>query len=142
MCATRGWKDVTLADLQKREWAKSAAAKPSKYKNVKAMVDGLQFDSRHEADIWMILRSRERAGDITELKRQVPFPIYVPIFDHAGVPTGLLAELCVYIADFVFRDKSGARITMDAKGQKKRICPYPLKAKAMNLSYGIVIQET
>ncbi len=65
----------------------------------------------------------------------------VPVFTEGYMATGIMAELCSYVADFVFRDKAGAQVVMDAKGQKKRICPYPLKAKAMLLSYGITIVE-
>ncbi len=117
------------------------APKPSKYRNVKCEADGFTFDSRHEADMWLLLKSREQLGDITRLRRQVAYPIYVPVFGSDGKPLDVRAELCVYVADFEFYDKAGKRVTMDAKGQKKRICPYPLKAKAMMLSYGIEIQE-
>jgi len=115
--------------------------KQSKFRNVKCEVEGLRFDSRHEADVWMMLRTREKAGDITRLRRQVPFPIYVPVFNAEGQPLDVRAELCVYVADYEFYDKSGKRVVMDAKGQRKRIQPYPLKAKALMLSYGIEIVE-
>ncbi len=135
--ATRGWESVSQSDIGRR----NAAPRKSKYRNVKAMADGFQFDSQHEADTWMILRSREKAGDISELRRQVAFPLYVPVIGSDGKPNGVIVECANYIADFVFLDKAGTRVVMDAKGQNKRICPYPLKSKMMNLIYGISIVE-
>lgn len=44
-----------------------------KYRNQPVVVDGLKFDSKREANRWQVLRLQERAGDITQLKRQVPF---------------------------------------------------------------------
>lgn len=116
-------------------------AKASKYHNVKVQADGFTFDSRHEADVWLLLRARERAGDISQLRRQVAFPLFVPVFGPDGQPLQINAECCTYVADYVFLDKAGNRVVMDAKGQKKRICPYPLKAKMLALTYGIVIEE-
>lgn len=138
--ATRGYENTTAKDLQ-RMHAAPVGAKPSKYRNVKVEADGFTFDSRHEADVWMLLRAREKAGDITQLRRQVPFTLYVPMFGKDGESLNMNAALMTYVADFQFLDKSGQRVVMDAKGQKRRICPYPLKAKAMALSYGITIEE-
>lgn len=139
--STRGWQDVTHADILRMQHKSTPPPTKSKYRNVKAMADGFQFDSQHEADTWMMLRSREKAGDISELRRQVAFPLFVPVIGADGKPTGVICECAAYIADFVFLDKAGNRVVMDAKGQKKRICPYPLKAKMMNLTYGVTIVE-
>lgn len=110
------------------------APKPSKYRNVKARVGDLTFDSKHEADVWLQLKAREAAGDISELVRQVRFPLYCPT-------PGPDAEVAVYVADYQWRDQDGRLHVGDAKGQRKRICPYPIKAKWLRLQEGIEIEE-
>ena len=42
----------------------------SKYKNKKIMVDGIEFDSKKEAEYWLVLRHREKFGEIENLRRQ------------------------------------------------------------------------
>lgn len=51
--------------------------KPRKYRNVPALVDGIKFDSKHEAECWEELKLRERIGDVRFLNRQVSFPLCV-----------------------------------------------------------------
>lgn len=45
----------------------------NKYNARKVKVDGIVFASQNEADRWRELKLLERAGKITELRRQVPF---------------------------------------------------------------------
>ena len=133
--ATGGWKDVSASDIARMQ-AKGTPVEPkrSKYRNVKCVVNGERFDSVHEADIWMILTAQEKLGDISELRRQVRFPLYCPT-------AGPDMEVAVYVADYTWRDKAGRLHVGDAKGQRKRICPYPIKAKWMRLQEGIDIEE-
>lgn len=136
---TRGWtrQDVTRHELKQA----LTTAPPSKYRNVKVTVDGERFDSRKEADYWMGLKLRERAGEITELARQVLFSLYAPqIYGSQNPEHAVWIQIAEYKADFVFRDATGRHV-VDAKGQKQRICPYPLKKKWLELQEGIVIEE-
>ena len=93
--------------------------KPSKYRNVKTEIDGHTFDSRAEARRWRDLCLLERAGAISNIRRQVRFPI---------VWNG--TKICDYVADFVYRetDKVGDTIE-DVKGAKTPA--YRIKRKLM-----------
>lgn len=53
------------------------SAKPLKYRNTPTVVDGIRFDSKHEAKCWQDLKFREHAGQIRNLQRQVSFPLMV-----------------------------------------------------------------
>lgn len=55
----------------------AAGRRPSKYRNVATVVDGIRFDSKAEATRWQMLKLLERAGGIRSLMRQVPFPLKV-----------------------------------------------------------------
>ena len=105
----------------------------SKYRNVKVQVDGYTFDSKREAQYWQECRLREKAGDITELRRQVPFELTTMASD------GLSRVVCVYLADMTFKDRDGLLHVVDAKGLRTQI--YKLKAKWLSLSLGITIEE-
>jgi len=49
----------------------------SKYRNRKTVVDGITFDSKREAARWQELKLLERAGEITELERQVEYVTFI-----------------------------------------------------------------
>jgi hypothetical protein len=49
----------------------------SKHRAIPIVIDGLYFHSRKEANRYQELRYLERAGEISNLQRQVPFPFYV-----------------------------------------------------------------
>jgi hypothetical protein len=115
-------------------------AKPSKYRNVKTVVDGIVFDSKREAQYWHELTLREKAGDITGLMRQVEYGLACPV--QYRLPEGeenLPALVSTYRADFVYTDKCGVKHIVDAKG--KRTAMYILKAKWMLLQYGVTVEE-
>ncbi len=121
-----------------------STTKPSKYRNIKCEVRGEKFDSKPEADIWLQLVARQAAGEIHGLRRQERFALHSCGSQLTGMGDVVIAiQVCEYVADFVFYDDtdSGRRIVMDAKGAKKRICPYPLKKRMMHAEYGIEIVE-
>jgi Protein of unknown function (DUF1064) len=125
------------------------AAKPSKYRNVKTITpDGEKFDSRAEADYWLLLRARAEAGEIINLRRQVPFGLYCPAPAEHHPPEWfaldgkITVQVCEYVADFVWQEKDGRLIVADKKSPataKNRL--YALKKKWMALQYGIEILE-
>lgn len=150
--ALRGWENVTQADLDRRQAAKNAGAivatekeKKSKYRNVRFIIDGESFDSKKEGQYWIELKLREKAGLIVELKRQIAIPLLAPDMTTHGAympGTFTLVQISEYIADFVYRDAATQqRHVVDAKGQRRRIAPYPLKKKWLELQEGIVIEE-
>ena len=110
----------------------------NKYGNRKTVVDGQEFDSRHEAERWIELRYMERAGLIYDLQRQVPFVLIPKQKDEL---TGKVIEReCKYIADFTYRScKTGRIVVEDAKGAKTEV--YKLKKKIMLYRHSIRIKE-
>lgn len=103
-------------------------SKPSKYRNEKVRADGYTFDSKAEHKRYEELVLLERAKLITELGIHVRFPIVV---------NG--QQVCVYEADFVYRDAGGKHIVEDTKGARTRL--YQLKKKLMRVVLGIDITE-
>lgn len=101
--------------------------KPSKYRNVKTMVDGIEFDSKKEAARYQELKIMEKAGIISELKLQVVHDLSVNA-----------VHVCKYIADFTYI-RDNRRVTEDVKGMKTII--YKMKKKLMKAIYNIEIQE-
>lgn len=99
-----------------------------KYGNHRVVVDGLKFDSKREAARWRILTLCVPSGDITDLRRQVPYDLIVN-----GVKVGR------YVADFVYRERDGSEVIEDAKGFKTPV--YRLKRKLMKAVHGIDIRE-
>ncbi len=89
-------------------------------------VDGIRFASRHEATCWAELKLREKAGEVEDIRRQVPFVL--------EVNEQVIGK---YVADFVFRERVNERglavrwrsVVADAKGH--RTAEYKLKAKLM-----------
>ena len=92
--------------------------------------DGQVFDSVKEFHRWGVLRLLERAGRISDLKRQVSFEL---------VPKQQGERACSYIADFTYYEH-GNLVVEDCKGYKTEV--YRLKKKLMLWVHGIRIKET
>lgn len=124
---------INYPDGRKYTSALTPPTKPkkSKYGAVKTEIDGIMFDSKHEAKRYQELRLLEQAGEITNLRLQVPFEL-IPKSKH-GMPIR-------YIADFTYNDQSGQLIVEDAKGVKTPV--YRLKRRIMAEIYNIEIKET
>jgi hypothetical protein len=131
------------ADLVRRRGLSCVPAKPSgvsvadmgeekpkrqKYGNRKVTVDGMKFDSQHEADVYFgTLLPSWKCGTYKLLARQVPFDL----------PGGIK-----YIADFLTVSVDGHVSVIDAKSdatRKNRV--YINKKKQMRAIWGIEIQE-
>lgn len=119
---------------------------PNKYHSEKVTVDGETFDSRKEARRWQELRLLQKAGQISELRRQVKF-VLIPtqrgpeeIGPKGGRKPGkLLEKECSYIADHVFLDQEGKVHVEDTKGVRTEA--YRIKKKLMLFVHGIIIEE-
>ncbi len=103
---------------------------PSKFHNVPAAVDGIQFDSRKEATRYAELKLSQRAGEISDLRLQVVF--HLDLNGH---------HICDYIADFVYRDRLGQVIVEDVKSKGTKTRVYQIKKKLMLAVHNIEIQE-
>lgn len=92
--------------------------------------DGQKFDSVKEFHRWGCLRLLERAGKISDLKRQVSFEL---------IPKQDGERACTYVADFVYYE-DGKMVVEDCKGFKTDV--YRIKKKLMLWVHGISIKET
>lgn len=105
-----------------------------KYKNRKAVIDGIVFDSKKEARRYSELKLLQRAGKISNLRLQVPFEL---------IPSQYIDKKCVeravtYRADFVYTE-NGQTVVEDTKGMRTK--DYIIKRKLMLERYGIQIRE-
>ena len=122
-----------------------------KYGNKKIRAGEQIFDSKREYKRWRDLTLLERAGEIKNLQRQVPF-LLLPEQRGPSVekyqkgprrgqpkPGPVLERKLIYIADFVY-EENGETVVEDAKGMRTR--DYVIKRKLMLYRYGIRIKET
>lgn len=113
--------------------------KPSKYHSRKVTVDGITFDSAKEARRYGELKLQEKAGEIYDLQRQVPFVVIPEQRDGNGK---LLEREVKYIADFTYKEKGSLRRTVeDVKSPATRTEVYRIKKKLMLYRNGIRIKE-
>lgn len=111
--------------------------KPSKYHSRKVTVDGITFDSAKEARRYGELKLLEKAGEIYDLQRQVPFVVIPVQRDENGK---VIEREVKYIADFTYKEKGSLRRTVeDTKGLKTK--EYIIKRKLMLWRNGIRIKE-
>ena len=111
----------------------------SKYGSRKTYLDGIIFDSKHEAQRYAELKLMEKAGQIRNLERQRKFELIPAIKGPRG---GLLQRSISYVADFEYFEKKGndwVRVIEDAKGFRTDV--YKLKKKILRWRYGIDIRE-
>jgi hypothetical protein len=106
----------------------SAAPKRSKFGNTVTMVGNLRFDSAKEARRWRDLTAEERAGDITNLERQVSYDLHV-----AGVKIGRI------IPDFRYR-RNGKLVCEDVKSKPTMTPLFRWKQKHLLNEHGIRLE--
>jgi hypothetical protein len=122
-----------------------------KYGNKKITVDGVTFDSKKEYMRWCELCQLEKAGHITELRRQVKYvliPAQYEEYERYSKKTGKRLKnglRCVekevsYIADFVYK-QGDQTVVEDTKSPVTRTAVYIVKRKLMLYIHGIKIKE-
>ena len=102
----------------------------SKYNNRRVNSPDGWFDSQREYKRWGELKLLEKAGEIKDLKRQVPYEL---------IPKDGRLRAIKFIADFVYMEK-GKEVVEDSKGYRNRL--YMLKWRMMLHTHGIEILET
>lgn len=123
----------------------------SKYRAKKVTVNGITFDSKREANRYQELLLLERAGQITDLQRQVKFEL-IP---SQKIDGKVVERACTYIADFAYfipthgqeTDDEGhihfwdgyEPVVEDTKGFKTK--DYIIKRKLMLYIHGIRVKE-
>lgn len=104
--------------------------KRPKYNNKKTNVNGILFDSKKEADRYVLLTRREEIGEVVDIHLQVPF-----VFALEG------KKMFTYKADFVYFDKVAKELIVeDVKGFRTPL--YKLKKKLIEQQHKIKITET
>ena len=124
--------DATGKSMSTKDFRSSVASveNKSKFNAVKTYVDGILFDSKWEAKRYSLLKIREKAGEISDLKLQVSFPL---IINDIKVAT--------YISDFTYYDLiNNSKVVEDSKGF---LTPeYKIKKKLMKAIFDIDVLET
>ena len=133
-----------------------------KYGNKKITIDGIEFDSRKEAERYSELKLLERAGEIKDLELQKSFEL-IPAY-YEEIPTGefykagenkgqqkykrvCIEKAVTYKADFVYKEPCESlysdckivTVVEDTKGFKTK--EYIIKRKLMLHVHGIRIKE-
>ncbi len=101
-----------------------------KYGNKKVSIDGFNFDSKKERNVYLNLKMLERAGEIKNLELQPKYDFF---------KNGL--KICSYFPDFRYEEK-GEIVVVDVKSvatQKNAV--YRLKKRLMKAFYNIDILE-
>ncbi len=106
-----------------------------KYGNSKVQDAGRTFDSKAEHKRWQYLAMLERAGEIKDLRLQVPFEL-IPA---QVTPDGKKVRPTVYVADLVYIDKNGELVVEDPKGMATP--EWRIKRKLMLQVHGIWVKE-
>lgn len=123
----------------------------SKYKNKKVVIDGMTFDSTKEGRFYLFLKEKEKNGDVSNLRRQVPYELIPEVWEdeikHLKTKDKIVKR-CVqrathYLADFVYTDSvTGEDVVIDVKSDyTRRLSDYRLKKKMMRAFKGISIIE-
>ena len=108
--------------------------KKSKYGANKVEIDGIKFDSKRESERYIVLKHLERIGMIKDLQLQVPFEL-----QPKYVIDGKTIRAIKYVADFVYKDKSGNTVVEDSKGYRTK--EYLLKKKLFEYKFNLKIVE-
>lgn len=106
----------------------------SKYHSKKAIVNGIEFDSKKEARRYSDLVLLERAGMISDLQRQVKFEL----LPSQRIDGKVVERSVTYVADFVYK-QLGKTVVEDTKGFKTK--DYIIKRKLMLYIHGIRVKE-
>jgi hypothetical protein len=114
--------------------ARATVKKPAKYRNTKCEHAGIKFASQKERSHWFHLIQLQAAGQIRDLRLQVPF-----VIAPAAVVGGKKKGPRKYIADFVYCDAAGELVVVDVKGFLTPM--YGFKKHLMKTVHGIDIKE-
>lgn len=111
--AGMSWSDNPESVRAHRVGCQIAAAKRSKYGNVKTTIGGEKFDSKREALRHLVLKDMEKHGEIRGLQRQPRFKLKV---------NGAL--ICTYVGDWKYIDPRlrlfKREVVEDSKGVQTR----------------------
>lgn len=125
------WTEEQLATIQGGRAREATKRLQNKYRNQPVELGDVRFDSKREAKRWQDLQLMQKAGEISDLKRQVKFEFHV-----SG------QHICDYIADATYV-RAGQFTVEDTKSPiTRRNAVYRLKRKLLRALYGLEILET
>lgn len=87
--------------------------KTSKYKNKKVVVDGIEFDSKHESEYYLLLKKQKEEGKINDFELQKKYELQ-PGFKKYGKSYRAIT----YTVDFVIHHLNGSIECVDVKGME------------------------
>lgn len=118
-----------LSDANAARLLKGQVPTRHKYGAQRVEHEGHVFDSKRERNWFIALRMREKAGEIADLRLQVPFDLHV-----CGV------KVCAYVADYTWLETSNGEVVVaDAKGVRTAV--YKLKSRMFCAEYGVTVTE-
>lgn len=98
----------------------------NKYNAKRVEINGVQFDSKKEAQLYQKLENLQRMGIISELRRQVRFELVPKQKDERAVH---------YVADYVFKE-GDKHVVADCKSaMTKKLPAYIIKRKLFKWRY-------
>lgn len=117
-----------------------------KYGNKKIVTTEGEFASKLEYNRWLILKEAAQKGEISDLRKQVEFPLlpaqYRPVVKKLKTKEKVVQKLIerpvTYVADYVYM-KDGDIVVEDCKGFPDE--KYPIKRKMMLYFHGIQLRE-
>lgn len=117
-----------------------------KYHNEPVMVNGIHFDSKKEANRFMVLMSMQSRGLIRGLKLQAQYTLQ----ESYITDTGERMRAIRYVADFAYEratepDCTGTvhwlPVVEDVKSRATRTAKYEMKKKLLRERFGLAITE-
>lgn len=102
--------------------------KRNKFNAKRGEYNGMKFDSKGELQRYLFLKAAQERGEISNLKRQVPYKMAVK---------GKL--ICTYKADHVYTDTNGNEIIEDFKGMPPQPI-FKLKMKLLKALHNIDVK--
>lgn len=117
--------------MSAKQYRDMISGKGNKYHAEKAVVNGIEYDSRKEARRGMELQALERAGKINNLEMQKRF-----ILQEGFVYGREKIRSISYLADFYY-EKDGKKYVEDTKGFRTEV--YKIKRKMFLYRYPDII---
>ena len=125
-----------------------------KFGNKITYIGDIKFDSKSEANYYLILLERQRRGEISNLRRQVPYELMPKITEekeeikHLKTKDKIIRKQVTvqsavrYIADFVYvTNNTGKEHVVDVKGDTAPLTKeFLLKQKMMRYLLGITVE--
>jgi hypothetical protein len=109
----------------------------------KPTIDGYVFDSQKEADRYLVLRDRAKAGEIMDLEVHPTFKLAI-----GATPIRIRSERCpqgrqvIYKADFRYLDlRERQWVIEDVKSEPTKTSVYKLKRAIVEATYMVRIRE-